>query len=78
MTTTDTANATTQPKPNAQSSCAENAKPNLIRLIRLQPNRPGTARKNVNSAAATRDTPIKSAPIMVAPEREVPGIIAST
>ena len=35
----------------------------------------GTARKNVNSAAATLETPINNAPIIVEPEREVPGII---
>ena len=38
----------------------------------------GTARKNVNSAAATLDTPKSNAPMMVAPEREVPGMIEST
>ena len=37
----------------------------------------GIARKNVKSAAAVLDTPSASAPMIVAPEREVPGIIAS-
>ena len=36
----------------------------------------GIARKNENSVAARRDKPKKIPPIMVAPEREVPGIIA--
>src|SRR6185312_11970206 len=38
----------------------------------------GTARKKVNLVAATRSTPRSSPPRMVAPEREVPGISAST
>ena len=37
----------------------------------------GTARKKVNSAAATRDTPMTSPPMMVEPLREVPGMIDS-
>jgi hypothetical protein len=36
----------------------------------------GMARKNENSAAALRSTPIISAPMMVAPERETPGTMA--
>ena len=35
-------------------------------------------RKNENSVATKREAPIKIAPKMVAPEREVPGINAST
>ncbi len=35
----------------------------------------GTARKNENSAAVLRPTPIASAPMIVAPERLTPGII---
>ena len=37
----------------------------------------GMARKKVNSAATLLDTPIRSAPTIVAPEREVPGNIAA-
>ena len=37
----------------------------------------GSAIKNENSAAALRDIPKQRAPIMVAPDRDVPGIIAS-
>jgi len=36
----------------------------------------GTARKNENSVAAGRDKPKSMPPMMVAPEREVPGIRA--
>lgn len=57
------------------SSVAENTSPNFIILRKLNPNITGTARKNVNSAAATLETPINNAPIIVEPEREVPGII---
>ena len=35
------------------------------------------ARKNVYSAATVLDTPIKRAPTMVAPERDVPGKTAA-
>ena len=38
----------------------------------------GIARKKENSAAMKREAPIRVAPIIVAPEREVPGIKAST
>ena len=38
----------------------------------------GIARKKVNSAAAERETNKSSAPIIVMPEREVPGIMASS
>ena len=36
----------------------------------------GMARKNENSAAARLSAPSSSAPTIVAPERDVPGIIA--
>jgi hypothetical protein len=36
----------------------------------------GIAKKNENSAAALRDKPKNKPPIMVAPERDVPGIKA--
>ncbi|MNT69304.1 hypothetical protein D3C72_2076120 [compost metagenome] len=36
----------------------------------------GMARKNENSVAALRDRPNSKPPMMVEPEREVPGIIA--
>ena len=37
----------------------------------------GIARKNENSVAALRDSPNSSPPMIVAPERETPGNIAS-
>ena len=37
----------------------------------------GIARKNVNSVAIALDTPRKRAPTIVAPDLDVPGIIAS-
>lgn len=49
--------------------------PNFIILIALKPNITGTAIKNVNSAADTLETPISNAPMIVEPERDVPGII---
>ena len=36
----------------------------------------GTARKKLNSAAVLRSSPISRPPMMVAPERETPGIMA--
>ena len=53
-------------------------KPNFKILSALSPNITGTARKKVNSAAATLDTPMISAPIIVAPDRDVPGMIDRT
>ena len=60
------------------TSAPVKANPNLISFIKLKPNITGTARKNVNSAAATLETPIIRAPIIVDPERDVPGIIERT
>ena len=78
MTSTDTKNATTQPIASVISSTLVKLKPNLTILISDSPIITGTARKKVNSAAATRDTPMVSAPIIVEPEREVPGMMEST
>ncbi|EKC71969.1 hypothetical protein LEA_06984 [human gut metagenome] len=75
ITRIETRNATTVPITKTVSSVTENASPNFIILRKLNPNITGTARKNVNSAAATLETPINNAPIIVEPEREVPGII---
>ena len=46
-------------------------------LIALPPNMAGTARKNVNSAAAVLEIPSIREPTMVEPERDVPGKIAA-
>ena len=74
----DTTNATAMPRISVISSAPVNTRPNFKSLIALSPNMTGTARKKVNSAAATRDTPIINAPITVAPEREVPGMMDNT
>lgn len=69
----DTINAEAMPVTRIVNSFPENANPNLTSFKRLAPNITGIARKKVNSAATVLDTPIKRAPKMVAPEREVPG-----
>ncbi len=75
---TDTINAITMPNPRVRSYELVKSKSNFNSLNALAPNIVGTARKKLNSAAATLDTPIISAPIMVAPGRDVPGIRDST
>ena len=50
-------------------------RPNFKSFNALHPNITGTARKKVNSAATSRERPRISAPIIVDPERDVPGII---
>ena len=69
----DTTNDTIIPVRRTASSLPEKWKPNFTSLRRLAPNIVGTARKNVNSAATGLAIPIRSAPTIVAPEREVPG-----
>ena len=68
----------TVPTSRQASSIPVNANPNFNTFRRLAPNITGIARKKVNSAAATRETPIRSAPMMVDPEREVPGMMDKT
>ena len=74
---TETTKATAIPVSRMTASADVNARPNFSTLIRLAPNITGTARKNVNSAAAGLAIPIRIAPKIVAPEREVPGKIAA-
>ena len=50
--------------------------PNSKSLSMLAPKIAGTAAKNENSVALCESSPIIRAPIIVAPERDVPGIIA--
>ena len=78
ITKTETKNATNIPVINVNISTDENAKPNFNIFTALNPNITGTAKKKVNSAAATLDTPISNAPTIVEPERDVPGIIDNT
>lgn len=73
----DTAKETTVPTSRRVSSKEVNSNPNFTTFNRLAPNITGIARKKVYSAATVRDTPIKRAPTMVAPEREVPGKTAA-
>ena len=77
MTTIETKNAVTIPVMRIINSLPVKEKPNFNILRRLAPSITGIARKKVNSAATVLETPIKSAPSMVAPEREVPGKIAA-
>lgn len=78
MAKIDTANATTIPKISTASSEPVKASPNLSSLSKLAPNITGIARKKVNSAANSLEVPIMIPPIIVEPEREVPGIKEST
>ncbi len=74
----DTTKATTTPTIRITNSVDVNAKPNFTSFRRLAPNITGIARKNVNSAATVRDVPARIPPMIVDPEREVPGITEST
>ena len=74
---TDTINETIVPTASTTSSKPVNTNPNLTSLSKLAPNITGIAKKNVNSAAISLDTPINNAPTIVAPERDVPGKTAA-
>ena len=74
----ETIKATARPITKIKISCDVKSKPYLKSFSALAPTIVGTARKNVNSAEAVLETPIKSAPTIVAPERDVPGIIERT
>ena len=54
----DTTNATTIPTSNIVTWNPVNAKPNLTSFNKLAPNITGIAKKNVNSAATSLETPI--------------------
>lgn len=77
MAKIDTMKATTMPTIKIPISLPEKIASVLRSLMALPPNIAGIARKNVNSAATVRETPMRSEPMMVAPEREVPGKIAA-
>ncbi len=79
MARIDTTKDTTTPTIRMISSVELKAKPNFTSFRRLAPNMTGIARKKVNSAATVRDVPsTRIPPIMVEPERDVPGITEST
>ena len=81
MAMTDTMNATAMPKSRMMISCAPMPKPVSIKNFKsfkpLAPSIAGIARKKVYSAATLLEVPIRMAPTIVAPEREVPGMSAS-
>ena len=77
ITATDTRKAVIIPVASTITSFPVREDPNFTTFKRLAPSITGMARKKVNSAATVRDTPMRSAPRMVAPEREVPGKIAA-
>ena len=78
MAKMETQKATTIPKINTVSSVPVKERPNFKSLIKLAPNITGMARKKVNSAAISLEVPIKIPPMIVEPEREVPGTKEST
>ena len=69
----ETKKAVTIPISKIINSALVNAKPNLNSFKKLAPNITGIPRKNVNSAAISLETPKRIPPIIVEPEREVPG-----
>ena len=73
MTARETRNAVRVPKPSIISSVELKLKPNLRSLIKDAPAMVGIPMKKQNSAAVVRSRPKRRAPMMVAPEREVPG-----
>lgn len=73
MVKMDTTKATIIPTASKMASAEVKWKPNLTSFSALAPNITGTAKKKVYSAATVRDTPMRMAPKMVAPLREVPG-----
>ena len=77
MTNRDEINAVAIPISRMAASMDVKWNPNWRTFKRLAPNMTGIARKKVNSAATVRDTPRRSAPTMVAPERDVPGKMAA-
>ena len=82
MATIETTNATRQPTAMMAISLAPNVPPSnttyFTSLSALAPNITGIAKKNVNSAATERVVPSSRPPMMVDPEREVPGMSEST
>lgn len=77
----ETTKATIEPVNKIMISSDPNVFPlakNLKIFKKLAPNITGIPKKNENSVATKREAPIKIAPKMVAPEREVHGINAST
>ena len=81
MAASETRNAEINPTARTPHSVPLTGVPdrtNLRALMPLAPIMVGIAMKKENSAAAARDSPSSMAPRIVEPEREVPGISAST
>ena len=78
MANIETINDTKDPVSKIIHWKASKLNPAFKSFTALAPNMVGIARKKENSAAMKREAPIRVAPIIVAPEREVPGIKAST
>ena len=76
MTATDTINAVTIPTIRTAVSDPDIC-PYFTSALRLAPAITGTPIIKVNSAATVRETPSIRAPMIVAPERDVPGNIAA-
>src|SRR5699024_9766727 len=74
----DTTQATTTPVTSIRISPEVNVKPNFKSYRMLTTNISSISRNNVNSAATVLDVPTRIPPMMVDPEREVPGITDST
>ena len=77
MANSDTTKATTVPINSVIKYSPVNKLAYLISFNPLVPSITGIARKNENSAATGRAQPSKTAPKIVEPEREVPGISAN-
>ena len=76
---TDITKAVTMPTTSTTISVwvmATPANTNFTTFTTPQPSITGMARKNVNSVAAVREQPVSMPPMMVAPERDVPGTMA--
>ena len=77
----ETRNDAAHPISSTESCVGESdAPPKAAYFTIFNPDAPamtGIARKNENSAASTRGTPIRVAPRIVEPERDVPGISAN-
>ena len=82
MAQTDTKNADNIPKIKIKNSVIEKFNPTFNTYFKnlkpLAPNITGIARKNEYSVATFLEAPNALAPIIVAPERDVPGINAKT
>lgn len=78
ITAVETTKATIQARNNINSSEPDSMLEYLKTLRRLAPSITGIASIKVNSTATGLAIPIRSAPIIVAPDLDVPGNIAAT